>query len=156
MSDIIRIYNINNYKLELVNNELILTPIQNCNYITENDLLSRNLRHSHINYCIIKDKDDNIILNNYNEISYIKNLIDLYRNITTSIILQNTTFNISLRQDYGKNKGYVWYPEIRLSIQNKDAIGTLREIINMIRINKYKIDIRINLSNGEIINYRNF
>jgi hypothetical protein len=156
MSDIIRISNINNYKLELVNNQLILTPIQISNYITENDLLSKNLRHSHINHCIIKDKDDNIILNNSNGISYIKNLIDLYKNITTSIILQNTTFNISVREDYGGNKGYVWYPEIRLSIQSRDAHGTLREIIHMIRINEYKIDIEINLSNGEIINYKNF
>ena len=82
MSDIIRISNINNYKLELVNNQLILTPIQISNYITENDLLSKNLRHSHITptekknetklYKIIKsisfssDVNDNIKVANYN------------------------------------------------------------------------------------------
>jgi hypothetical protein len=145
MTDIIRISNINNYKLELINNELILTPI--LNYISESDLLSIDLRHSQINYCIIKDKDNNILLNNSNVISYLRNLIDLYR---------NTSFNISLQKEDGGNKGYVWYPEIRLSIQGKDARGTIREIINMVRINEYKIDISINLSNGEIIYYKNF
>jgi len=154
MTDIIRISNINNYKLELINNELILTPI--LNYISESDLLSIDLRHSQINYCIIKDKDNNILLNNSNVISYLRNLIDLYKNITTSVILQNTSFNISLQKEDDKNKGYVWYPEIRLSIQGKDARGTIREIINMVRINEYKIDISINLSNGEIIYYKNF
>lgn len=145
MTDIIRISNINNYKLELINNELILTPI--LNYISESDLLSIDLRHSQIKYCIIKDKDNNILLNNSNVISYLRNLIDLYR---------NTSFNISLQKEDDKNKGYVWYPEIRLSIQGKDARGTIREIINMVRINEYKIDISINLSNGEIIYYKNF
>jgi len=145
MTDIIRISNINNYKLELINNELILTLI--LNYISESDLLSIDLRHSQIKYCIIKDKDNNILLNNSNVISYLRNLIDLYR---------NTSFNISLQKEDDKNKGYVWYPEIRLSIQGKDARGTIREIINMVRINEYKIDISINLSNGEIIYYKNF
>jgi uncharacterized protein YaiL (DUF2058 family) len=40
-----------------------------------------------------------------------------------------------------------------MSIQKKDANGTLKEIIKMIKINNYKIDIGIKLSSNEMIKY---
>jgi len=80
----------------------------------------------------------------------------MYKIIPTNIILQNTTFNISLKEDFEGTKGYKWFSEIGLSVQRKDANGTLKEIMNMIRINKFKIDIGIKLSNGVDIYYKNF
>ena len=71
-----------------------------------------------------------------------------------SFILQNTTFNIKLTNENG-NKGYIWYSEINMSVQNKDSNGTFKEIIKMINLNSYKIDIGIELSNNEKINYKN-
>jgi len=146
MTDIIRIKNINNYHLEIINNELILTPIRN--YITEDELYNKNINASKINYCIITDDDNNS--NHYSTI-----LLDIYKSMSASIILQNTTFNIKLTNENGKC-GYIWKPEINMSIQGKDAPGTLKEIINMVKLNNYKIHITIKLINGDIIDYKNF
>jgi hypothetical protein len=76
MNDIIRIANINNYHLEIINNELILIPINN--YITEDELYNKNLKHSKVNYCLITDNTNNIISNNSNNYSSI--LADIYIN----------------------------------------------------------------------------
>jgi len=43
-----------------------------------------------------------------------------------------------------------------MSIQGKDSNGTFKEIIRMINLNNYKIDIKIDLFNNEKINYRNY
>jgi hypothetical protein len=70
----------------------------------------------------------------------------------TQKILQNTNMNIKLTDENGK-KGYIFYPELNLSIQGKDANGTLKEIINLVKINNYKFDIYIRLETNELINY---
>lgn len=151
MNNIIRIPNINNYHQEIINNELVLTPIYN--YISLDELFDKNLSNSKINYCIITDTDaDNEIISN--SIKYNRILIDIYKYLPASFILQNTTFNIKLTNENG-NKGYIWYSEINMSVQNKDANGTFKEIIKMINLNSYKIDIGIELSNNEKINYKN-
>jgi hypothetical protein len=151
MNNIIRIPNINNYHQAIINNELVLTPIYN--YITLDELLDKNLTNSKINYCIITDTNtDNEIISN--SIKYSKILIDIYKYLPASFILQNTTFNIKLTNENG-NRGYTWYSEINMSVQGKDSNGTFKEIIKMINPNNYKIDIGIELSNGEKINYKN-
>jgi hypothetical protein len=147
MNDIIKIPNINNYKQEIINNTLILTPIYII--VNETELISKELNNSKINYCIIKDNDD-IISNDKNK--WFPILKDIYISMAASTILQNTTFNIKLTNENG-NKGYDWCPEIYMSIQKKDANGTLKEIIKMIKINNYKIDIGIKLSSNEMIKY---
>jgi len=149
MDNIIRIPNINNYHQAIINNELILTRIYN--YISIDELLDSNLSNSKINYCIITDIDGEIISNTN---KYFRILIDIYKSLSASFILQNTTFNIKLTNENG-NKGYRWCPEINMSVQGKDANDTLKEIIKMINLNNYKIDIEIELLNGTKINYKN-
>ena len=150
-NDIIRIPNINNYTQEIIDNVLILIPIYN--YISEEELLLKSLSNSIIINCIIKYNDDEIICNSPK--SYFRVLIDIYKSLSASFILQNTTFNIKLTNENG-NKGYIWCPEINMSVQRKETKGTLKEIIKMINVNNYKIDIQIKLINDEIINYKNF
>ena len=151
MNNIIRIPNIDNYHQAIINNELVLTPIYN--YITLDELLHKNLTNSKINYCIITDTNtDNEVISN--SIKYSNILIDIYKYLPASFILQNTTFNIKLTNENG-NRGYTWYSEINMSVQGKDSNGTFKEIIKMINLNNYKIDIEIELSNGESINYKN-
>ena len=149
MDNIIRIPNINNYHQAIINNELILTRIYN--YISIDELLDSNLSNSKINYCIITDIDGEIISNTN---KYFRILIDIYKSLSASFILQNTTFNIKLTNENG-NKGYRWCPEINMSVQGKDANDTLKEIIKMINFNNYKIDIEIELFNGNKLNYKN-
>ena len=150
MNNIIRIPNINNYRQSIINNDLILTPIYN--YISLDELLDLNLTNSRINYCIITDIDEEIISNSNR---YFRILIDIYKSLSASFILQNTTFNIKLTNEDG-NKGYKWCPEINMSVQRKDSNGTLKEIIKMITLNNYKIDIEIELADGTKNNYKNY
>ena len=43
-----------------------------------------------------------------------------------------------------------------MSVQRKDSNGTLKEIIKMITLNNYKIDIEIELADGTKNNYKNY
>ena len=43
-----------------------------------------------------------------------------------------------------------------MSIDDKDTNESLKEIMNMIRINNFKIELGIILSNGDNIYYKNF
>ena len=149
MNNIIRIPNINNYHQAIINNELILTRFYN--YISLDELLELNLSNSKINYCIITDIDEEIISNSN---KYFRILIDIYKSLSASFILQNTTFNIKLTNEAG-NRGYNWCPEINMSVQGKNSNGTLKEIIKLITLNNYKIDIEIELADGTKNNYKN-
>jgi hypothetical protein len=151
MNDIIEIPNISNYKQEIINDKLILTPIYII--VNETELLSKEFNNSKINYCIIKDNNDDIISNDKNK--WFPILKDIYISLAASTILQNTTFNIKLTNENG-NKGYEYCPEVNMSIQRKDANGTLREIIKMIKINNYKIDIVIKLQSNDLIKFNLF
>ena len=123
------------------------------NYITLNELLDKNLTKSEIIYCIITDTNfDNKVISNSNK--YNRILIDIYKNLPTSFILENTTYNIKLINE-NRDRGYRWYSEINMSFQLKNANSTFKEIIKMIKLNNYKIDIRIELSNKEKIYYKN-
>lgn len=145
MSDgIIRIVNISNYIQEIVNGDLILTP--KTIYITETELYQKTLYNSKILECKISDVS--ILKLKYNSI-----LIHIYKQMPTNTILQNTTFNFKLEKINGIN-GYHWHKEINMSMQNKDANLTFKEIIKMIKLNKLSFDIKIKLFNGEIINFK--
>lgn len=50
-------------------------------------------------------------------------------------------------------KGYTWCSDINMSFQNKDASGTLREIINMLKVNNMSINLSIKLEIGRIVNF---
>jgi len=92
--------------------------------------LNKNLRHSIIISCIIKDNYNKIIINHKNLISYHKILLDLYE-----IFDLNLDFNLDLNK--------------------KNSKIIMKEIIEIIKRYHYKIDINIRLKFGELINYKN-
>ena len=49
--------------------------------------------------------------------------------------------------------GYQWSPDLNMSIQNKDSMGTMKEIINMVKLYIYTMNITIKLKDTTIINY---
>ena len=142
----IKISNIDNYSIIIRNGEMILTPI--IRKITDDELNIISLTHSNIIKTIIMNNEE--LISNKNKYNSI--LIDIYKSMPTQKILQNTNMNIKLTDENGK-KGYIFYPELNLSIQGKDANGTLKEIINLVKINNYKFDIYIRLETNELINY---
>ena len=71
----------------------------------------------------------------------------------TQKILQTTTFNFKLTNENGE-KGYKWCDDIHMSYQSKDATGTLKEILNMIKVNKLTIKLSIKLETDRIVHFK--
>ena len=71
----------------------------------------------------------------------------------TQKILQTTQFNFKLTNENGI-KGYHWCHAISMSFQNKDATGTLKEIVNMVKVNKLTIELSIKLETGRIVHFK--
>jgi hypothetical protein len=147
MTEIIRIPNIEKYTQEIINGELILTPKEN--YITEDEFNRTILNSSKITDCIVKNGEEIIS----NKTKYQSILKDIWKSMPTQKILQTTDFNMKLTEEDGID-GYNWSPELKLSIQNKDAKHTMKEILNMIKVNNYSIKISIRLGTGQIIKYK--
>lgn len=146
-TEVIRIPNIQIYTLEFINGDLLLTPKQN--YITENELNMTSIKHSTIEECLVK-KGEEIISSNT---TYRSILIDIWKSMPTQKILQTTTYKFKLINVNG-DKGYNWCNDINMSFQDRDAERTLKEIINMIKVNKYTFKISIKLETGRIIYFK--
>ena len=147
MTETIRIQNINNYIQEIIDGDLILTPKKV--YISENEINKINIKKSKIQECIIKNNNVTISTKtNYRSI-----LNDIWKTIPTQKILQHTTFNMKLTNENGE-KGYNWNSDINISFQGKDSNGTIKEIINMVKLNNYSLNISIKLETNEIINFK--
>ena len=144
MTDIIKIANIENYQQEIVDGTLILTPKKT--HVTEAELNSIGLENSTILSCSIKNEDEAIST----KVTYRSILIDIWKSMPTQKIFQNTTFNFKLSNENG-DKGYNWSPEINMSFQNKDSKNTLKEIVNMVKLNKYTINICIRLQTNKTV-----
>lgn len=138
----IKIPNISKYIMEIVDDELILTS--KLNYITETDINKLCLLNSIILSCKINDEQ-------MNRLKYKSILIYIYKQMPANLILQNTEFNIKLIET--NENGYIWYKDLGISIQGKDANLTFKEIIRMIKLNKMKFEIEIELKNKDIIHF---
>ena len=147
MSEQICIPNIKNYDQEIINGNLILTPKKQ--YVTENELNTMKITRSKIIECLIKKGDEVISLNK----SYRHILIDIWKHMPTQKILQTSNFNFKLKNENGE-RGYNWCDDISMSFQNKDAKGTLKEIVNMVKVNKLTIDLSIKLKTGRIVHFK--
>lgn len=117
--------------------------------MTENEINMTDIKHSNIEECIIEKEGANISTNK----SYRSVLVNIWKLIPTQKILQNTTFNFKLTKETGK-KGYYWCDDIHMSFQSKDTTGTLKEIVNMVKVNKLTIELSIKLETGRIVHFK--
>jgi hypothetical protein len=147
MTEIIRIPNIEKYTQQIINGELILTPKES--YITEDEFNRTILNSSKILYCSVENGEETIS----NKSKYRSILNDIWISMPVQKILQTTTFNMKLTNENGLN-GYKWSPKLNLSIQSKDANYTMKEILNMIKVNNYSIKITIQLETNTIIKFK--
>ena len=134
--------NIQEYSQEIINGSLILT--KRILSIDEGLIFTKNLRGSTIIECKINGDKKEIN-------KYIKLILYIYSISKKETILENTTINISQKIIY--DKGFNYYDYLGLSIQGVEARRALKEIINMIRINGYSMEMKIKLLNDEIINF---
>jgi hypothetical protein len=148
MTEQIRIPDIENYTQEIINGELLLTPKKK--YITENELNMTEITGSDIEKCIIKKEEENI---STNRLSYRSVVVDIWKSMPTQKILRNTTFNFKLTNENGE-RGYKWNDDIHMSFVNKNAPKTLKEILNMVKVNNFTIDLSIKLETGRIVYFK--
>lgn len=139
----IRIPNIENFTQQISNGNLILTRIVPP-FIDEATLFGKDLRGTTIIQCKINNKNQ---AKKYNKI-----LIALYQTLNRKTIVQKTTLNISKEQLY--EKGFVFYPNLGVSIQGVNARRILGEILNMIKIKNYTFELTIRLKNDEIVHFK--
>lgn len=117
-----------NYKEFLKNNEFPKYDFTNSKII-ENSITTYN---------------DIIISNNKNYSSILK---DIYLSMSIHKIPLRATF-ITLGNVKGKG---TYIPNLNMTIKGNNANTTIKEIINLIEINNYKINIKIKLSTGDEI-----
>lgn len=157
---VIKIMNIDKYTIEYVDNNLLLHPkpitvdnkiIDLCDesedFVDVEDFEDIDIGGSRILNCKIYKKDT--IISSKNKFRSV--LIDIWKSISTSKILQNTTFRI-FNSQINKN-GFKWKDELGFSFQSKDSNGTFKEILKMCNICNYNIDLRLELKDGKIINF---
>ena len=147
MSDNITIKNINNYIQKIVGNDLILIPkyIQ----LPDDEFLSSSFTKSEIIYCSIKNRNKVIT----EKIKYQAIIVEIWKSMLLQDVLKHTTYNIKTSKEEKRN--YMFNKDMQIYFQSKDSNGAIKEIINLVKINNFKINIQIKLQNGEIINYRN-
>lgn len=144
----IEIYNIEQYTYQIKDNKLILYPKDN--YLLYEELIITEITNSKIVKCNVITKTNQQISNKQ---KYRSILQDIWKSMSSQKIIQNTSFNIKLTKE--NTKGYTWNDELGFSFQSKDAKETLKEIIHMCNLNNYSIEIKIELENKKIINYKN-
>jgi hypothetical protein len=152
MTETIRIQNIQNYIIEYINGDLILTPKQQPVYITEDEVILTPVTGSTVLECNIKDVEGLSISSG--KTKYKQILVDIFKTMEPTTIIKNSTFNFKLTNEHGLN-GYHWDPCLKLSIQSKCANDTLKEIIRMVKFNNCSIKLCIKLKTAEIIHFKN-
>lgn len=142
MDNTITISNIQEFKQQIINGNLVLTRI--IPFINEATLFQKNLLGSTITECKINNVNNDIH-------KYKKLLIYLYSTTDTGTILQNSTLNIS--QEEIHDKGFKYYNQLGVSIQGACARRTLKEIINIVKIKNYSMELKIKFNNDEVIRF---
>ena len=121
-------------------------------YISEEVLKKTDLKKSKIIRCIVKTMKGVVISDDTKYRTVLNNMYKFMR--SKDIDIQKITeFNMKKTNENGLN-GYKWYPELNLSIQGKDATYTMKEILNMIKVNNYSIKITIQLETKKIIKFK--
>jgi len=141
------INNISRYNFQIINNTLHLTPLSE--YLKDYEVYRYELKKSEI---LEARFNDEIIKSP----SYYKILKLIWKEIPANIILQNTIFNFKLSMDSIKgDDSYVWNDDLKLAFQTRNVNHAFKEIVNMCKINKFTIELKIKLKDNNIILYKN-
>ena len=142
----IQIPNIDLYTLAFVNNVLFLTP--KTRQLTYDDIMAMPFAHSKLVRCTIKTNTNEAGTVSSMRTRYRSVLIDIYKSLSWTELKAQTRFKVLDGNMYGIN-GYQWCEELDASIPPKSATDTLREIVRLVIINKYSLDMMVKLPGGE-------
>jgi hypothetical protein len=119
-------------------------------YLNEEQFKRTSLINSNILKCIVFSNKKIIST----KTKYLSLLKDIWYSMPVQLMLSTTSFNMKPTNE-NSEKGYKWDEILSLSIQYKNSTYTMKEILNIIKINNYTIDITIELNSGKIINFVN-
>ena len=167
MSEVICIENIQNYTLVYSNNTLILTPKEESNLIipeeesnliipeqqilSENEIRELDLRRTTIIECVVKKKSSSTIISS-NKTTYWGVLVDILQSIPKDKLKKTTRVKFMLTNECGTNE-YYWYPKLGMSLQTMYIGQIMKELLYMLKINNYTINLSIKLQNSKIVVY---
>lgn len=146
LTKIIEIPDIDKYNISILNGLMTLTLKEDL--ITE---LPTSLTNTKIKNCRIYKKSNHDLISSDRK-AFRTVLVDIWKSMPTQKIIQNTTFNIELENMEG-NKGYTYHKDLKFSFQSKDTNGTWKEIVKMVELNNYQMEIVIQLTDGKIVEY---
>lgn len=147
------IFSKDEFEVQIENNNIIVKPkmkiekILNINDFCDN-YNTKDFRKSVILSCFVNDKRPT----NNKYLSILKNLYELIG--SGKKILKNTSLNYETFEI--KNKGFIFFDSLGISIQNKEAGEILKEIIIQSIANKIMIEIEIQFQTNEKIKFINF
>jgi superfamily II DNA or RNA helicase len=133
-------------KICFTNGEICIDTI----YLTKDEILKWTvIRKSNILYCKIYNSEFNDTFENE---KYSKILHYLYEKTDRKLLLKNMIH--SYKTEIYNLCGFKYYEKLNLSIVGCNAKTTLKEICNMVEINKFNMEIQIKKENNEIVNFK--
>ena len=106
------------------------------------------ITHSKPKNCEIKNKYGETIVSGEQK-SWQSILNSIWKHTSVPNFHNYTTYKTYLSKVTGK--GFRYSPVLGLSFQGKDARGTFKEIINMVKVNKFTIELSFESKTGKII-----
>lgn len=141
INDIFRLSNNNKTLLEKIKLEYF-KEVSRYN-LNQSKYLNNDYTHSTIISCLIK-KNLYIIST---KTKYRQILLEIWKTMDKETILKTSTFNFN--RDKQHKLGFRWNDDIKLSFQSKNANCSFKELIHMINVNKYSMNIVIELENKD-------
>ena len=138
--------NISNYNIQFTDNKLILTPLKKI--VSEPEI------YDHITKCNISDckiSDIKITKLKFNSI-----LSDIWNTMTEYDIIKNASYTFKYKEQLEEKdiKNYRNYQKnINMRFCNRSGPETFREIVRMIKLNKLSMNIIIENSKKQIIEF---
>lgn len=139
-------YSLRDYDLEVKNGEIILTKKK----ISDDELVALDLVGSKVTECYIFSMSNTI--SKKTNIRHILN--DVWYSMNINDLLNHSSFDMKTKNDNAEY-GYLYDDKLKLFIKGKNINDTLKELLRMIKLNKYFIHISIKLKDDIIINYTN-
>ena len=160
MSEVIRIENIQKYTFVFSDNTLTLTPkeleilTEEPEILTEDKLRMLDFRNLTIQSSVIKNDSASIS----KKTTLVTVLWDILNSMTREQVIATTNLNYILNRNEDNGNGdYYWSRLLKMSfycyINDNDI---MKEILHMVKINNYTINLSIILNNGKIVNFKNY
>ena len=112
------------------------------------EFLKSNFTYSKIQTYWIKNTSGEIISSGRKH--YMPIVVDIWKTMNVDKIINYTTLQVSRT----KSKSERWISEISLSYKSTKVQKVIHEIINMVQLNGYNLDIEILLKNGQVTNLK--